>query len=126
MRRDCFPTMLGATSLSLLLSLKSFGLILLEAMRMSKPVVATRVGGMVDIVEDGGNGLVVEPGNVDELRAAISRLAGSAELREKFGLRSRQLFVERYSVVKMVEGMVAEYRRVSDMPRPALAVPVGA
>jgi glycosyltransferase involved in cell wall biosynthesis/SAM-dependent methyltransferase len=92
---------------------ESFGLMLLEAMRVSKPVVACRVGGMTDIVEDGGNGFLVPPGDSMALEAALSRLIESGDLRSAFGLRSRQLFEENYSVDRMVTGVNREYDRVS-------------
>jgi glycosyltransferase involved in cell wall biosynthesis/SAM-dependent methyltransferase len=88
---------------------ESFGLILLEAMRFGKPVVACAVGGMTDIVEDGGNGLLVPPGEAGALEAALSRLLLSETLRAAYGARSRQLFVERYSIERMVSGVSREY-----------------
>ncbi len=88
---------------------ESFGLILLEAMRFGKPVVACRVGGMTDIVEDAGNGYLIPPGDAGALQAAVARLLESAELRAQYGRRSRLLFEERYSVTRMVEGISHEY-----------------
>ncbi len=92
---------------------ESFGLVLLEAMRVGKPVVACRVGGMVDIVEEGGNGFMVPPGDAAALESALARLIESADLRAAFGARSRQLFEERYSVDRMVAGVNREYNRVT-------------
>ena len=92
---------------------ESFGLVLLEAMRVGKPVVACRVGGMVDIVEEGGNGFMVPPGDASALESALARLIESADLRAAFGARSRQLFEERYSVDRMVAGVNREYNRVT-------------
>ena len=91
---------------------KSFGLILLEAMRAAKPVIACRVGGMMDVVEDGGNGFLVEPGDVAGLHAAIAKLAASPVLRSTFGARSRELFESRYTVEQMVTGVEREYQRL--------------
>ena len=92
---------------------ESFGLILLEAMRFAKPVVACRVGGMAEVVEDGGNGFLVEAGDVEGLRAALAALIASPQLRAEFGERSRQLFEERYTIAAMVHGMNREYDRIS-------------
>jgi glycogen synthase len=92
---------------------ESFGLILLEAMRFAKPVIACRVGGMTDIVEDEGNGFLVAPGDPDALQAALARLLASPELRMQFGSRSRQLFEQRYSVERMIQGINREYDRLA-------------
>lgn len=58
---------------------------LMEAMARSTPVVATNVGGVTELVRDGVNGLVVAPGDVDALVAALSRLADDATLRRSMG-----------------------------------------
>lgn len=92
---------------------ESFGLILLEAMRAGKPVIAGRVGGMTDIVEDGGNGILVPPGDSVALAQALSQLLDSPAVRAEYGRRSRRLFEERYSVDRMVEGVNREYDRLS-------------
>jgi glycogen synthase len=91
---------------------ESFGLVLLEGMMMAKPVIAGDAGGMRFIVEDGGNGFRFTPGDAGSLAAAISRLATSAELRERFGRRSREIYEERYTAERMAEGTLAVYREV--------------
>ncbi len=74
---------------------ESFGLVLLEAMMLGEPVIAGDAGGMRYIVEDGGNGFRFPPGDAPALAAAIERLARSAELRERFGRRSREIYEQR-------------------------------
>lgn len=91
---------------------ESFGLILLEAMMFAKPVVACSIGGMLEIVEDGGNGFLVPPGDVEALRDALAKLLASAELRASMGAEGRRLFDERYSARRMVEGVNRQYDRV--------------
>jgi glycosyltransferase involved in cell wall biosynthesis len=54
-----------------------------EALAVGTPVVATAVGGVPEVVHDGENGLLVPPGDSDALAAAIRRLAGESELRER-------------------------------------------
>jgi glycosyltransferase involved in cell wall biosynthesis len=68
---------------------ESFGIVALEAAAAGKPVIATATGGLPDIVVDGETGLLVEPGRVGELAAALRRLAGEAELRERMGEAAR-------------------------------------
>jgi|SRR5579859_331305 len=62
-----------------------FGLVALEAMAVGCPVIASRAGGLSDIVVDGDTGLLVPPGDVSALRAAMTRLIASPELRERMG-----------------------------------------
>ncbi len=65
-----------------------FGIVFAEAMSFGLPIIATRVGGIPELVEDEGNGFLVPPGDVDLLADAIDNLSSDAELRERFGRRS--------------------------------------
>lgn len=60
-------------------------LVILEAMRASRPVVATRVGGVPELVEEGGNGFLVEPGDHGGMAAVVSHLLERPELRKALG-----------------------------------------
>ena len=82
---------------------ESFGLILLEAMREAKPVIAGDVGGMREIVEHDGNGLLVPAGDAEALATAIKQLVESPSLRARYGRRSRELFVEKFTAERMAE-----------------------
>jgi glycosyltransferase involved in cell wall biosynthesis len=57
----------------------------LEAMASGKPVITTSTGGMIDMIDDGKNGLLVSPGNESELAAAIARLLTQSHLRTQLG-----------------------------------------
>ena len=59
-------------------------------MAHGRPVVATRVGGIPDLVEDGATGFLVEPGDVDGLRAALLRLLSDPDLRRRLGNEARR------------------------------------
>lgn len=83
---------------------ESFGLILLEAMREGKPVIAGDVGGMREVVEHEGNGLLVTPADAQALAEAIRRLVKSPVLRERYGHRSLALFSERFTAARMADG----------------------
>jgi glycosyltransferase involved in cell wall biosynthesis len=67
-----------------------------EALAMGTPVVATRVGGVPEIVQDGVNGLLVEPGDATAFGAAVERLLADDELRERFR-RAAAPSVERFA-----------------------------
>ena len=58
-----------------------FGIVNLEAMAAGTPLVASRVGGVPEIVDDGVTGLLVEPGDADDLAAALRRVHGAPQLR---------------------------------------------
>ena len=75
---------------------EGFGVAALEAQAMELPVVASRVHGIPDVVVDGETGLLVPPGNVEALAAAIERLARDAGLRRKMGRAGRSFVEERY------------------------------
>ena len=66
----------------------------LEAMAMSRPVVASRIGGLPDIVVEGETGLLVTPGDERELGEAIQCLSDNPELRERMGANGRQRVVK--------------------------------
>lgn len=81
---------------------EGMGRVLVEAMALSRPVVASRTGGITDLVEDGRNGLLVPPGDAGALADAILRLLGDAALRAAMGGEGRRR-AEIYSTERMVE-----------------------
>jgi glycosyltransferase involved in cell wall biosynthesis len=76
---------------------EGFGVACAEAMAYGKPVVASAVGGLRDLVVDGETGVLVPPGDVAALRAALERLLGDAELRRRLGAAGRERIRERFS-----------------------------
>jgi glycosyltransferase involved in cell wall biosynthesis len=69
---------------------EGYGMVAREATAFGRPVVATAVGGLVDAVEDGANGLLVPPGDPPALRAALERLLGDGDLRMRLGAEGRR------------------------------------
>jgi glycosyltransferase involved in cell wall biosynthesis len=65
-------------------------IVLLEAMATGMPVVTTETCGMMDFVEDGHSGLLVEPANAEEFAASMRRFVESPELRERLGRAARE------------------------------------
>jgi glycosyltransferase involved in cell wall biosynthesis len=85
---------------------EAFSLALVEAMASGCAVVATRAGGMAEIVEDGVTGLLVERDSARSLIAAVSRLLGDKRLRERIGGGARASVIERFgrrSVIDQIE-----------------------
>ncbi len=76
---------------------EAFGNVFVEALHYRLPVVAFRTGALPDMVADGVNGYLVEPGNVDELAAALVDLLGDPERCREFGERGYQVAREKYT-----------------------------
>jgi glycosyltransferase involved in cell wall biosynthesis len=76
--------------------------VILEAMAVGVPVIATRVGGIPDLVKDGETGLLVEPGSVDELTRGIRKLIEDDDLRKKLANNSFEE-AKKYSWDRVVE-----------------------
>ena len=92
---------------------ESFGLVLLEALAAGRPVVASRVGGIPEFVEDGKAGLLVPPKEVPPLAEAIRRLWQDDRLAHDLGDYGRREIVPRYTWERVVEAIDAIYHEVS-------------
>ena len=77
---------------------ESFGIAAVEATAMGLPVVASRVGGLAEIVEDGRTGFLVKPGDAVELAGAVQRLMDSPDMRARMGQAGRRRAVEHFSL----------------------------
>ena len=82
----------------------------IEALAAGRPVVATRVGGVPDVVRDGEDGFLVETGETNELAERLERLARDPELRERMGRQGRERVLPRYAVERLVEDIDELYR----------------
>ncbi|MBI4484274.1 MAG: glycosyltransferase family 4 protein [Acidobacteria bacterium] len=89
---------------------EGMGRVILEAMAAGKPVVATRVGGIPDLVTEGVTGFLVPPGDPGALAEKVIRLLSDPVLRERMGRAGREAVTERFSA----RTMVREIRRVYD------------
>jgi glycosyltransferase involved in cell wall biosynthesis len=76
------------------------------------PIVATRVAGIPEVVDDGRTGLLVEPRDVDALGAALARLLGDPELRRTIGEDARASVLPRFGVDRYVDSVAALYDRL--------------
>jgi glycosyltransferase involved in cell wall biosynthesis len=82
----------------------------MESLAAGRPVVATRVGGVPDVVRDGEDGFLVELGDVRELAGALARLADDPELRVRMGEAGRARVLPRYAVQRLVDDVDRLYR----------------
>lgn len=109
-RRD-IPDLMAAADLMVLPSLaEAFGLALTEAIYLGTPVLATRVGGIPEIVRDGVDGVLVPPGSPEALSAALVRLIRDPEFRQSLAKDGRQWVSDRFRF----ETMVHRYEDVYD------------
>jgi len=72
--------------------------VLMEAMAHGLPVVATRVGGVPELVEEGATGRVVSPGDAEELASALDQVVGSPDRAQAMGRRGRDVVCERFNL----------------------------
>jgi glycosyltransferase involved in cell wall biosynthesis len=90
--------------------MEGLGVSLLQAAAAGVPIVASRAGGIPEVVRDGENGLLVPPGDAAALAAAMQRLLADPGLRRRMGGAGRALVRREFSVEAMVEGNLAVYR----------------
>jgi len=88
---------------------EGLGIAALEAMAAGRPVVASRVGGLVEVVDHEETGILVSPDEPAQLAAAIERLARSAEDRVRLGTAAAAAVRERFSLDAMAAGTLACY-----------------
>ena len=84
----------------------------IEALAAQRPVVATRVGGVPDVVREGVDGFLVDVGDVDGLAGRLAELARDPELRRRFGEAGREAVVPRYRVSRLLDDVDALYREL--------------
>lgn len=101
---------------------EGMGRVLLEAMALEKPVVASRVGGIPDLVEHGVNGYLVRPGDSEELQAAILRILNDPLRAREMGQAGRKKIKSEFDARVMVESIEAVYRELLSRK----GVPIGA
>jgi glycosyltransferase involved in cell wall biosynthesis len=82
----------------------------IEALAAGRPVVATRVGGVPDVVRDGKDGFLVDAGDTDELADRLEQLARDPALRERMGKQGRERVLPRYAVDRLVQDVDELYR----------------
>jgi glycosyltransferase involved in cell wall biosynthesis len=91
---------------------EGMGRVILEAMAMEKPVVASRVGGIPDLIDEGINGLLVRPGDVRELAHALEKVLSNKGLAKKMGREGRKRIQAQFSADIMVLSIEKLYREL--------------
>lgn len=103
-RRTDVPRLLAVFDVSVLTSvtIETFPMSFLEAMAMERPLVATRVGGIPEMIEEGGNGYLVPLRDASALANALVNVVADRETARRLGRRSREIVEERFTVERMV------------------------
>jgi len=96
---------------------EGLGVVLLEAMNHGTPVIASRVGGIPDIVEDGVSGLLVPAGDADALAAAVRRVRDDPALARRLGEAGRRRLREQFSWQAIVQRWLDVYAGLVTRPR---------
>jgi glycosyltransferase involved in cell wall biosynthesis len=86
---------------------------ILEAMASGLPVVATRVGGIPDLIRDGVDGVLVDPGRPEQLAEALASLIASPDLRSRMGQAARERVENRYDVARLRARLSELYARAA-------------
>jgi glycosyltransferase involved in cell wall biosynthesis len=103
--RTCYGRTVAVTEL--------LGLSVLEAMASATPVVASRTGGLPEVVRDGETGFLVTPGEVDELRDRIKQLLRDRALAQRMGRAARAAVLEQFTWELTAQRCLAAYRELS-------------
>jgi glycosyltransferase involved in cell wall biosynthesis len=120
-RKDS-PDLIAAADLLILPSLaEAFGLVLTEALYLGTPVVATRVGGIPEIVDDGIDGTLVPPADSEALASAIIELLENPERRQRLAGAGREKVLKRFRFEDMVRSYEGIYANVAAHQRSTAA-----
>ena len=108
--RDDMPKILPCLDLVVHPALmEGLGVSLLQAAAAGVPIVGARAGGIPEVVHDGVNGLLVEPGNTEQLLSAVSRVLVEQGLGQQFGMAGKFLVQQQFSVDSMVDSYLRIY-----------------
>jgi glycosyltransferase involved in cell wall biosynthesis len=88
------------------------GLTTLEAMASGLPVVASRTGGLSEVVVDGETGMLVPPGDAEALAGALTALAADRDRARALGRAGRKRVEQEFGVERMLERLIAVYQTV--------------
>jgi len=100
---------------------ETFGRVIIEAFAKGTPVIASRLGAMADLIQDGRTGLLFEPGNVGDLVRQVQRLLGDPTLLSEMRVAARSEYESHYTGTQNQEQLLAVYERAIRVRRPERA-----
>lgn len=111
-KRADIPQILSKLNLVVLSTVteEAFGRVIIEAQAAGIPVVATRVGGVVDIIEDGKTGILIPPKDPDALAGAIVKVLKDRSAMQKITINARRNVEERFNLEKMCQETIKVYQ----------------
>ena len=114
------PAALAALDVALYVPVESEGMsrVVFEYMAAARPLIASRVGVVPEILNDGEHAVLVPGGDPDALAAAIARLLGNAPLRARLGESARRLLADRFSGARVAEALESHYDRLLSFASP--------
>jgi len=89
-----------------------FGLVVLESNASGKPVIASRIGGLAELVEEDVNGLLFEPGNIEDLLDKVDNLLANRDTVVRMGINARKKIEEEYNEDEHYERLMETYSKV--------------
>jgi glycosyltransferase involved in cell wall biosynthesis len=114
--REDIPALMAGLDIFLAPSLwEGFGLVFLEAMAQTVPIIASSVSAIPEVVVDGETGLLVAPRDVDGLAEALRKLLSDKPLRQYMGLQGQDRLETHFSAARMVDETAALYYTLLDM-----------
>lgn len=115
----CMTTYLSAIDIFCQPSVQQgFGVIMLEAMALGRPAIASGVGGLLSIIEDGRNGLIVPPSDSRALADSILQLLDNVEQTRKIAVSGRNLVEDQFTVDRMTADMLTLYNDIATPKAP--------
>src|SRR4029079_15446191 len=113
-KRNDVPRILHESDISIVTPTEEVSLLaIMESMACAKPVIATRVGGIPEVVIDGQTGLLVPPNDVPALAHALGHLLRSAGLRDRLGRASRLAVQEKFNQRVAASRMLNVYEELA-------------
>ena len=91
---------------------ETFGLTLIESLARGKPVIASRIGGMTEIITDGVDGWQIEPGNVDELREKMLWMSDNCDRALVMGIAGRKKVEDKFNAENHYQKLMQIYQKV--------------
>jgi glycogen(starch) synthase len=113
------PAMMNTSTMVLMPSRweEPFGLVALQAAQVGRPVVATQVGGLPEVVIDGETGILVESEDPERMCSSMTDLAGNPELAARLGARARLRALTEFTMVRCADRYDEVYRRAVESTR---------
>ncbi len=125
--RHDIPKLMSELDLLVLPSIgqEAFGRVIIEAGASGVPVIATKIGGVVDIIENNKTGILVKPGDMMEMVNSIVKLLKDRELSKNLAIEARKRVERDYSFMRMADSTIRVYEEAANIKR-ILVIKLGA